>query len=64
MKNTEYKVIYDNDNETTIHAFGFTEAVILAMAYALNKGWSYETKRIESEEGIVISKIAPPTFKF
>lgn len=64
MKQDTFKVIYLNGNEEKFRAFGFTNAIILAMAYAINKGWDKRIKYVEDSKGVCIKNIESPTFTF
>jgi len=59
MKPIEYKVIYANGNEEIFYCFGFDEAIVLAMSYAIKKRWGdSRIKYVSSENGTTIKDIS------
>lgn len=64
MKQTKYSVIFWNSIETTVHAMGFTEAVILAMAEAIRNGRDCRVNYVTDEKGKTIKDVTMPTFNF
>ncbi len=64
MKNYEYKVIFLNGNEEMFYCNGFTQAIILAMAYAQQKAWDMRIKYITDENGTSIKNIEFPKYEF
>lgn len=64
MKKYKYKVIYLNEKEAEFSCNGFHQAIILAMADAINKGNDMRIKYITDEQGTSIKDIQFPTFKF
>jgi hypothetical protein len=63
MKQEHYKAIYKNGKEESFYCFGFTEAIVLAMAYARNMAWDMAIESISNEHGQIAIRITPPEFK-
>jgi hypothetical protein len=64
MKNYEHKVIFLNGNEECFYCGGFVEAIVLAMAYAQQKGWDMRIKYVTDEKGTTIKDVEYPSYKF
>jgi len=64
MKHTRYDIIYFNGNEEKFYCMGFTEAIILEMSHAIQKGWDKRIKYITNEDGVQIDSIQMPTYLF
>jgi hypothetical protein len=64
MKKTKYTVIYLNGNLETFYTVSFTHAIILGMAYAIDKAWDYRIKYISDDKGNSIKNIQAPTYEF
>lgn len=63
MKHTEYKVVYKNGKTEIFYCFGFGEAIIRAMNYALDQAWNPDIESITDEYGKRIINIKNPTFE-
>lgn len=65
MKKSKFDIIYLNGEQTSFWCFGFNEAIILAMAYAISKGWDIRLKFVtDAESGVTIENIEFPTYTF
>lgn len=64
MRKYKYKVIYQNGNEETFIANGFTEAIVRAMNHAYDKAWDSRIKYITDERGESIKDIQFPEFSY
>jgi hypothetical protein len=64
MKKTRYDVIYLNDNEKSFYCNTFTQAIILAMAYAYENGTDMRVKYVSCEDGTCVKNIDYPSFEY
>jgi hypothetical protein len=64
MKKYKYTVIYLNDQQDIFYCNGFVEAIILAMARAIENGRDFTIKYITDEKGVTIRDIKFPTYNF
>jgi hypothetical protein len=64
MKKYKYTVYYLNDIQETFYCNGFAQAIIRAMADAIDRGRDYRIKYITDEKGTTIKDIQLPTFTF
>lgn len=64
MKYTQFNVIYGNGKTDSFFANSFVEAIVLAMAEAFNNGFSMEIKSVTSDNGVAVTDIKFPTYKF
>lgn len=62
MKKIQFEVIFLNGNEEYFYCGGFVEAIVLAMAYAQQKGWDMRIKYVIDENGVKIKDIQYPTY--
>jgi hypothetical protein len=51
MNKYRYEVIYLNGEQGSFRADCFAHAIILAWAYAINKGWDKRIKYVTCEDG-------------
>jgi len=57
MRYTKYTITFVNKVEYTLHAFGFVDAIILGMAWAINNGYDKRINQITDEKNITIKNI-------
>lgn len=56
MKKYPFEVIYLNGNEELFYCQTYEQAVILALAHAIQMGWDMRIKYIADENGILMPK--------
>ncbi len=62
MKQYKYTVKFKNGFEKVFYTNGFSCAIILAMAYAINQAWDRTILHVVDEKGFKITDITEPQF--